>query len=212
MKEKWSKEKAVDKWDRYYDEKNWFARMADLVIELYFSKVFENDLKRITNARKGKIIEIGCGGGVMSSRLAKQGYQVSVLDISRNALDVTRKNFGKIGAEGKFIRADLFDMKLKKERYDIVWNQGVIEHFDDINGAIKSMDGLVKKQGYLVIFVPAYNSPLHFFYRILSFLRLKSLWPVDDQIFFRKNQLLGAMKSAGAFNPKVRRVKGSLFF
>jgi len=212
MKEKWSKEKAVDKWNKYYYKKNWLARIADLVIEFYFSKVFENDLKLITKGRKGKIIELGCGGGMMSSRLAKEGYKVSVLDISQNALNVTQKNFDKINAKGTFIKADLFSMGLKKESYDIVWNQGVIEHFDDIKGSVKAMNDMVKKNGYLVIFVPAHNSPLHLIYNVLSLLNLKSLWPVDDQIFFKKKQLFGIMKKADVHQVKVRRVRGSLFF
>ncbi len=212
MKEKWNKEKAVAKWDKYYHKKNWLARMIDVIIEIYFSKVFEKDLKRITKGIKGDIIELGCGSGIMSSRLAKQGYNVSVLDISQNALNAAKQNFGKLKAKGAFIKADLFSMKLKKESYGIVWNQGVIEHFDDIEGAVREMNRLVAKNGYLMIFVPAYNSPLHMVYRTLSLLNLKSLWPFDDQIFLKKKQLFIIMENAGVKSIRVRRVKGSLFF
>lgn len=213
MKDKWNKQKAVHKWDTYYNKKNWFARFVDFfLIESYFSKVFENDLKRITKKRKGKTIELGCGAGMMSSRLAHQGYEVSVLDISQNALNAAKQNFDRLGVQGTFIQGDMFKSGLDGESYDIVWNQGVIEHFDDIEGAIKSMNNLVKKEGYLVIFVPAHNSPLHMVYTILSALKLKFLWPVDDQIFFKKKQLFEAMKKANVDPVSVRRVKGSLFF
>jgi len=72
----------------------------------------------------------------MSSRLAKQGYEVTVLDITENALKTARSNFIKNKTNGEFVKADIFKMPFESETFDIVWNQGVIEHFDDIKGPI----------------------------------------------------------------------------
>jgi|ETNmetMinimDraft_11_1059920.scaffolds.fasta_scaffold38945_2 2-polyprenyl-3-methyl-5-hydroxy-6-metoxy-1,4-benzoquinol methylase len=212
MKQEYTQKKAAEKWNSYYSKKSLVSRVIEWIIELYFSRAFEKDFKRITKNLKGKIIEPGCGSGLMSSRLAKQGYEVTVLDITENALKTARSNFIKNKTNGEFVKADIFKMPFESETFDIVWNQGVIEHFDDIKGVVKEMNRLVKKDGYLVIFVPAYNSPLHLIYRILTILNLKKLWPFDDQIFFKKKQLFNVMKASGVDPVRVRRVKGSLFF
>lgn len=212
MKQKYTQKNAVKKWNSYYSKKSLTSRLIELIFESYFSGVFENELKRITKNLKGKIIEPGCGSGIVSSRLAKQGYEVTVLDIAENALKTARSNFIKNKAKGTFVKGDILKMPFESETFDIVWNQGVIEHFDNTQGVIKEMNRIVKRNGYLVIFVPAHNSLLHLIYRILAFLNLKGLWPFDDQIFFKKKQLLNAMKSANVKHAEVRRVKGSLFF
>ena len=205
-------EKSIDKWDSYYSKKGILSKIIESFMELYFSRVFERDLKRITKHTKGKIIEPGSGSGIISARLAKQGYDVTILDLSENALKIAEKNFTKIKVKGDFVKGDIFDMPFEPETFDIAWNQGVIEHFDDIEDVVRKMDVLVKKNGYLVIFVPAYNSPLHLVYQVLSLLNLKSIWPFDDQIFFKKKQLINVMEGAGVRSVNVRRVKGSLRF
>jgi 2-polyprenyl-3-methyl-5-hydroxy-6-metoxy-1,4-benzoquinol methylase len=212
MKQKYEKKKSSGKWEEYYHKKNFVARLIDVFITGYFSKVFERDLKHIIGIKRGKILEPGCGSGIMSARLAKSGYDITVMDLSKNALNTAKVNFGKIGAKGYFVEGDIFKMPFKKESFDVVWNQGVIEHFDDVPLVVKKMNALVKNSGYLILYVPAHNSPLHLVYRILSALNLKRLWPFDDQIFFRKEELKAVMLKAGIKDPVVRSVPWNFFF
>ncbi|MEA2037368.1 MAG: class I SAM-dependent methyltransferase [Nanoarchaeota archaeon] len=212
MKDKYTRKKAIEKWDAYYSRKSLIPRFVDWVVELYFSRVFESCLKKITKNSKGNIIELGCGSGIMSARLAEKGYDVTVFDISKEALRISNGNFVKNKAKGNFVQGDLLNIQLKPGSFDIVWNQGVIEHFDDITEVVLKMNKLVKKGGYLILFVPAYNSPLHFAYKILTALHLKSLWPFDDQIFLRKSELLRIMLNAKTSSPRVSRVRGSFLF
>lgn len=212
MKERYTKKGAIKKWDVYYSGKNIIPRIVDSIMELYFCRIFEKDIRKITNNQRGRVIELGCGSGVLSAQLAQKGYDVTVLDISTEALKTAKRNFLKKQAKGKFIQGDILDMHFKPNSFDIVWNQGVIEHFDNIPKVVSEMYRLVKKSGYLIVFVPAFNSPLHMLYRILNKLNLKSLWPFDDQIFFTKKELLKVMSDAGIKSPRVRRVGYSLFF
>lgn len=212
MKDRYTKKKAIKKWNSYYGKKKLIPRLIDYVMEFYFCKIFEKEFEKRSDNIRGKIIELGCGSGVMSAKLAKKGYDVSVFDISKEALNTTKKNFLKNKAKGEFIQGDILNQHLKPNSFDIVWNQGVIEHFDDIPKVVSKMYGLVKKEGYLIIFVPAFNSPLHWTYRLLNLLNLRSLWPFDDQTFLKKNELKKIMLRANTNNPQVKRVKGSLFF
>ena len=84
--------------------------------------------------KKGdKIIELGCGSGHLSACLAQFGYDVTLLDFSKEALKKAKKTFEKYDLKGNFIEADIFDLHSISEHYDLVWNSGVMEHFDDDN-------------------------------------------------------------------------------
>lgn len=80
-----------------------------------------------------KILELGSGSGHLSACLAEKGYSVSLLDFSLGALKKSQETFDKYDLKGNFIEGDLFDLGTISEKYDFVWNSGVMEHFDEDN-------------------------------------------------------------------------------
>ena len=99
--------------------------------------------------------------------------------------------FKSLSLNAKFTLGDLFNIPIQNEQFDLVFNQGVMEHFrlEGMNpsSAVKEMYRLVKKNGTLIIFVPAYYSPLFFVYAILKKLNLiEKYWPYADQDFLHK--------------------------
>ena len=125
---------------------------------------------------------------------------------------------GKIFEPGcKFTIGDLFNLPFPDEEFDVVFNQGVMEHFKiaGINPdvGIQEMLRVVKKDGTLVILVPAFFSPLFFIHRFFkSFNLIEKYWPYEDQEFLHKHELYEMMKSGGCKNIVVRRVWKSFFF
>ena len=82
---------------------------------------------------QSKILELGSGSGHLSACLAQMGYKVSLLDFSVGALNKSKETFKKYELDGEFIEGDLFDLSNVSKDYDIVWNSGVMEHFDEDN-------------------------------------------------------------------------------
>lgn len=80
-----------------------------------------------------KLLELGCGSGHLSACLAQKGYNVSLLDFSKGALNKSKSTFEKYSLTGEFIEGDLFDLSCVTDEYDLVWNSGVMEHFDNEN-------------------------------------------------------------------------------
>jgi len=149
--------------------------------------------------------------------LAKKGNDVTLLDLSKNALNRARSVFRKKETECKFVVGDLFNMPFKDNNFDLIFNQGVMEHFKlaglDPSLAIKEMLRILKKDGTLVILVPAFFSPLHIVYTILRLFRLvDKLWPFEKQEFFHKNVLCEMLRNGGGEKIKVKRLTSSLFF
>lgn len=205
-------EAFLEKWDSYYEKKSPIVKAIELVNEQYFSKYFERVFKKALGkpVKKLSILEPGCGSGIMSARLAQQGAKVHLLDISCNALKTVNWNFRRKKAEpAGAINGDITAMPIADNSMDVVWNQGVIEHFTDRKIIVKEMFRLVKPGGKIIIFVPGYMSALHMVYMTLSALGLKKLWPFDDQDFLKKKELYEDLKAAGAKKIKVKRLLGS---
>jgi ubiquinone/menaquinone biosynthesis C-methylase UbiE len=207
------------KWDALYTpgKRSLFARLEEFVINAYFSDAFTKAILSASNIKKGKIFEPGSGGGMACAKFAKQGFDVTLMDLSENALRKGKNLFKHMSLEAKFALGDLFHIPIKNEEFDLVFNQGVMEHFrlanlDPSNG-IKEMLRVLKKNGTLVILVPAYFSPLFLIYHFFkTFNLVNKYWPYTDQDFLHKHELYHMMKKAGCENIVVRRVWSSLFF
>ena len=211
--------KKNEKWDSLYDpkERSFFSKFEEFLINNYFSKIFTRVILNVAKMEKGEIFEPGSGGGMASATLAKKGFNLTCMDLSQNAIKKNQELFQEYTLSGKFLIGDIFNIPISSEKFDIVFNQGVMEHFrlEGMNpsSAVKEMYRLVKKNGTLIIFVPAYYSPLFFVYAILKKLNLiEKYWPYADQDFLHKNELMEMMKEIGSDEIKIKRVWSSLFF
>ena len=92
-----------------------------------------------------------------------------------------------------------------------------MEHFRlanmDASKGVKEMLRVLKKEGMLIIFVPAYFSPLFFIYHFFKFFKLiDKYWPYTEQDFLHKYELKKIMVDAGCQNVIVKRMWSSFFF
>src|SRR4051794_24444876 len=119
----------------------WWTARSRLLLHL---------LRHIGRRAPCRIIEAGCGWGVNFSELEKAGYEVTGLDVSRNAL--ARLD----NAERMLVEADLSkDLPVDAPEYDVVLALDVIEHIDDDRGAVRRLAQLTKPGGHVIISVPA---------------------------------------------------------
>tara|TARA_Y100001936_G_scaffold221712_1_gene236970 strand:+ start:2149 stop:2835 length:687 start_codon:yes stop_codon:yes gene_type:complete len=207
------------KWDVLYDPKNrsLFSRIEEFAINTYFSDAFVRAILSAAKIKSGKIFEPGSGGGMACAKFAQKGFEIISMDLSGNALKKGKQLFKFLSLDGKFTMGDLFHMPIKDEQFDVVFNQGVMEHFRlakmDASLGVNEMIRVLKKNGTLVILVPAYFSPLFFVYRFFKFFNLlEKHWPYTDQDFLHKHELYEMMQKAGCKNITVRRLWSSFFF
>ena len=207
------------KWDNLYDpkDKSFFSKFEEFLINNYFSKIFTRSILKASKSKSGKIFEPGSGGGMASATLAKQGFELTCMDLSKNALVKNQSLFREQSLDGKYILGDIFHLPISNNKFDIVFNQGVMEHFrlEGMNPSdgIHEMFRTVKKGGTLIILVPAYYSPLFLVYRSMKFFHLiEKIWPYEDQDFLHKRELFEMMEKAGCKNIVVKRLWSSFFF
>ena len=207
------------KWDILYNPKkrSLFSSIEEFAINSYFSNAFVKAILSASKIKTGKIFEPGSGGGMACAKFAQKGFEITSMDLSENALRKGKQLFNFLSLDGKFTIGDLFHMPIKDEQFDIVFNQGVMEHFRlaDMNASsgVEEMMRVLKKNGTLVILVPAYFSPLYFIYSFFKLFNLiEKYWPYTDQDFLHKHELYEMMEKAGCKNIVVRRVWSSFFF
>ena len=203
----------TDVWDNYYQKDKPVVNLIEKINEVYFSRVFEHYFKKYTPQLFNlKILEAACGSGLMSSRLATQGAETQLLDLSANALKVATENYRKTGQEFRGRQADILKMPYNDNTFDVVWNQGVLEHFNNPEMVVEEMLRVTKKGGVVILFVPAYLSPLHIVYKLLETAKLLNLWVFDKQVFFRTKKLRNIAKRVNCSEYTAKRLPWTLGF
>jgi ubiquinone/menaquinone biosynthesis C-methylase UbiE len=102
------------------------------------------------------ICEIGCGSGLMSAVLAGLGARVTLVDLSPRSLATAVEGFAKLGLAADACRQNGLRMAFRDGSFDVVWNGGVIEHFNDEGktSLIREMWRVTRPGGLLIIAVP----------------------------------------------------------
>lgn len=134
-----------------------------------------------------RILDIGTGSGSIGLTLAKELplSQVTLLDISAEALAVAKRNATALEVQVNFIQEDILAIQELKESYDIiVSNPPYIRELEKVEIKRNVLD----YEPHTALFVEDHD-PL-IFYRKIAELALKQL-PKDGILFYEINQYLG---------------------
>jgi 2-polyprenyl-3-methyl-5-hydroxy-6-metoxy-1,4-benzoquinol methylase len=104
-------------WDRYFKEGKDFSPVNDLFIEDLLNFLKSLGLKDIKY-----ILDLGCGTGNFTVKLAKRGYRVKAVDYSVEAVKIAKEKVKKAGVSDliDFEINDIEKIEFEKERYDLV--------------------------------------------------------------------------------------------
>ncbi len=111
-------------WENIYatkgmNEVSWFQKVPTTSLEL---------INQVALNKKDAIIDIGGGDGFLVDNLLVLGYtDITVLDISKNAIDRAKKRLGKLAEKVKWIVADINEFVPNKEY--VIWHDRAVFHF-----------------------------------------------------------------------------------
>ena len=112
-------------WERIYgtkqpDEMSWFQREATISLAL---------IRRVAPQITARIIDVGGGASTLVDGLVAAGYRgVTVLDLSRSALELARRRLGAAAPDVTWIEADVLSADLPPSHFD-VWHDRAVFHF-----------------------------------------------------------------------------------
>ena len=106
---------------------------------------------------KIKILDIGCGGGLLSEPMRRLGAEVVGIDASQKNINVAKIHAKKNNLDIKYYcnSPENFEIKTK---FDVILNMEIIEHVEDVDYFLKSSSNLLKKNG--IMFIATLNKTL----------------------------------------------------
>jgi len=96
------------------------------------------------------ILDIGCGGGLLSEPMSRLGANVVGIDASKKNIEVAKFHAKKNKLKINYICASPEILKIQK-KFDVILGMEIVEHVEDINFFIKKSSELLKKNGLMFI-------------------------------------------------------------
>lgn len=106
---------------------------------------------------KIKILDIGCGGGLLSEPMHRMGANVTGIDASSKNISVAKLHAKKNHLKIKYYCTSPENFKMN-DKFDVILNMEIVEHVQDVNFFLKSCSKLLKKNG--IMFVATLNKTL----------------------------------------------------
>jgi 2-polyprenyl-6-hydroxyphenyl methylase/3-demethylubiquinone-9 3-methyltransferase len=163
--------------------------IKDNIIKDFNIKSLNKPLKNI------KILDIGCGGGLLSEPMCKLGASVVGIDASKKNIDVAKFHAKKNKLKIDYIVASP-EMLKTKMKFDVILNMEIVEHVENIDFFIKESSKLLKKNG--VMFIATLNKTLKsYVFAIIGAEYILKWLPIgthDWEKFVKPNDLINISK------------------
>ena len=147
---------------RWWDKNSEFKPLHDInPLRLNYIK------EQCGGSLKGKrILDIGCGGGLVCEPLKRLGATVTGIDASKNNINVAKFHAKEMNLNINYIKCSPENLKFKK-KFNVILNLEVVEHISNIDLFIQNCSTLIKKNG--IMFVATINKNLKsYLYAILG--------------------------------------------
>ena len=175
-------------------------------------KLKENNLKPLAQL---EILDIGCGGGLLSEPMARLGAKVTGIDASKKNIEIAKHHLKKSNLSINYYNYSPEKFS-SKNKYDVILNMEIVEHVDNVNFFIEQSAKFLKKSG--IMFIATLNQTLKsYIFAILGaeyILRWLPIGTHDWQKFIKPDELIKICKKNSlvlrnidgmSFNPIVDR-------
>jgi len=135
-------------------------------------------------AGEGRMLEAGCGLGVTSLAVGARTAR-ALLDAEPKAIQLAKAGFARAGQTAAFTVGDLFHLPFRGASFAVVFNAGVVEHFDFAQrcAALDELARVTRSGGRVIVAFPNhYSLPYRLAYRYRK-ARGKWRYPEEERIY-----------------------------
>ena len=173
------------------------------IIEHFNIVNFKNPLNKLS------LLDIGCGGGLLSEPMRRLGAKVTGIDAARKNINIAKIHAKKNKLKINYLTASPEKLKIKK-KFDIILCMEIIEHVSDLNYFIKSCSKLLKKNG--VMFVATINRTIKsYLFAVVGAEYILKWLPIgthDWNLFVKPDELI---KTSIKYNLKLNGIHGMIY-
>ena len=125
-----------------------------------------------------KVLDVGCGGGLISEAMAKFGAEVTGIDMGEAPLSVAKLHLLESGQEVEYLKITAEELaEQRPEEYDVVTCLEMLEHVPDPSSVIRACSQLVKPSGH-VYFSTINRNPKAWLFAIVGAEYILKLLPI----------------------------------
>ena len=163
--------------------------------------------------KKVKILDIGCGGGLLSEPMSRLGAEVVGIDASSKNIIVAKLHAKKNRLNIKYHHASPENFK-SDTKFDVILNMEIIEHVENVNFFLKSCSKLLKRNG--IMFVATLNKTLKsYLFAIVGAEYILQWLPIGThewEKFVKPDDLINILKKNNLDLDRIDGMKFNLLF
>ena len=177
----------------YYESMNyWGCDIDNLITDDDYkeirSKKYDDIYNNVDMGSSGRVLDVGCGTGILLSKFEESGWDTFGVDISESAVNYAKKVFNIAATTG-----DINSYKNKGGKLDLITMTHVLEHVYNPKKDLTKAKGLLKKGGELIIIIPNIDS--------LGYIIFKEKWyqfhPGRHLYYFSPNTIKKILRETG---------------
>ncbi len=140
-------------WDKKGDMKvlHSMHQTRMLFIKERINNRFKNFNSYYSILQKKKILDLGCGGGLLSESLAKDGANIMAIDNSEELIKIAKERAYEKKYNINYEKSTIEKLANKNEKFDIIISLEVIEHVKDYKIFLQNIFKCLKPEGLIII-------------------------------------------------------------
>lgn len=190
---------------RWWDKNSEFKPLHDI------NPLRANWIDNLAPVAEQKVLDVGCGGGILTEALAQRGAQVTGIDMGDAPLGVAKLHQLESGLSIDYQKSTAEDFAKNHENaFDVVTCLEMLEHVPDPSSVVRACAQMVKPGGH-VFFSTINRNPKAFLFAIIGaeyVLRLLPRGTHEYAKFIRPSELANWSRDAGL---QVNQMTGLLF-
>ena len=148
-----------------------------------------------------KILDVGCGGGILAEALSELGANVTGIDASENTIGVAKSHSKSISSNVRFIQNTIeeFIASNPEEKFDVITCLEMLEHVPSPGEIIKNCSDILKKDGD-IFFSTINRNPRSYLFAVIGAEYILNLLPKgthDYEKFIKPSELAKWIREAG---------------
>ena len=159
-----------------------------------------NYIDRLAKLSGKTVLDVGCGGGILSESMAGLGAEVTGIDLSDKALQVAKLHLFESGRKVTYRKIAVEDLAAQMPNsFDVVTCLEMLEHVPDPDSVIASCAKLVKPGGW-VFFSTLNRNPKSYLFAVIGAEYVLNMLPRgthDYAKFMKPSELAQACRNAG---------------
>ncbi len=168
-------------------------------------------IDQLAHVNGKKVLDVGCGGGILAEAMAQRGAQVTGIDLADKSLTVAQLHLLESGLNVRYEKTSTEDFaNAEPEQYDVITCMEMLEHVPDPDAIVAACKRLVKPGGW-VFFSTINRNPKAFVFAIVGAEYILNLLPKgthDYSKFIKPSELIGSARKQSL---ELKQTRGMIY-